>query len=130
MCEAGATNLDLAHEFQVSVQTVRSWRHRHPEFRAALKIGKDVADEIVARSLFERATGYSHDAVKVFMPAGADKPVYAPYVEHVPPDATSMIFWLKNRKPDEWRDKTEVNLQVVDIAAALEAGRKRVQAKD
>ena len=38
------------------------------------------------------------------MPAGAKKPVYAPYVEHVPPDTTAAIFWLKNRDPAHWRD--------------------------
>jgi hypothetical protein len=38
------------------------------------------------------------------MPAGAKKPIYAPYVEHMPPDPTSMIFWLKNRDPERWRD--------------------------
>jgi hypothetical protein len=42
----------------------------------------------------------THDAVKIFMPAGAKKPVYAPYVEHVPPDVTAAIFWLKNRDPE------------------------------
>ena len=49
------------------------------------------------RSLYERANGYSYDAVKIFMPTGAKKPVYAPYVEHVPPDVTACIFCLKNR---------------------------------
>jgi hypothetical protein len=42
--------------------------------------------------------------VKIFMLTGAKKPVYAPYREHVPPDVTAAIFWLKNRKPDQWRD--------------------------
>jgi hypothetical protein len=41
------------------------------------------------------------------MPAGAKKPVYAKYQEHVPPDVTAQIFWLKNRRRDEWRDKQE-----------------------
>jgi len=71
---------------------------------AILKIGKAEADSRVERSLFERANGYSYDAVKIFMPAGAKKPVYAPYVEHVPPDTTAAIFWLKNRDPAHWRD--------------------------
>src|SRR5271167_3722254 len=57
-----------------------------------------------ARSLYQRANGYSYDAVKIFMPAGAKKPVYAPYREHVPPDTTAAIFWLKNRDPAHWRD--------------------------
>ena len=42
--------------------------------------------------------------MKIFMPAGAKKPVYAPYREHVPPDTTAAIFWLKNRDPAHWRD--------------------------
>ena len=56
------------------------------------------------RSLYRRANGYGYDAVKVFMPAGAKAPIYAPYVEHAPPDVTAEIFWLKNRKPHDWRD--------------------------
>jgi hypothetical protein len=55
-----------------------------------------------------RAVGYSYDSVKVFMPAGAKKPVYAPIVEHVPPDVTAQIFWLKNRDPAHWRDAWQV----------------------
>ena len=47
---------------------------------------------------------YHYDAVKIFMPAGAKKPIYAPYVEHVPLDTTAAIFWLKNRDPAHWRD--------------------------
>jgi hypothetical protein len=46
----------------------------------------------------------NYGAVKIFMPAGAKKPIYAPYVEHIPPDVTACIFWLKNRRPDLWRD--------------------------
>jgi hypothetical protein len=59
---------------------------------AALKLGKKEADQRTERSLYQRANGYSYDAVKIFMPAEAKKQVYAPYVEHVPPDPTSAIF--------------------------------------
>jgi hypothetical protein len=47
--------------------------------------------------------GYSYESCKIFMPAGARKPVIVPYVEHVPPDVTAGIFWSKNRRPDRWR---------------------------
>ena len=81
-------------------------------FRAALKVGKEAADQRVERSLYQRAVGYSYDAVKIFMPAGAKKPVYAPYVEHVPPDTTAAIFWLKNRDPAHWRDAWQIEHSV------------------
>ena len=55
-----------------------------------------------------RFSPQTYDAVKIFMPAGAKKPIYAPYVEHMPPDPTSMIFWLKNRDPARWRDAWQV----------------------
>jgi hypothetical protein len=69
-----------------------------------LKVRAFWSDERVKRSLYMRAVGYSYDSVKIFMPAGAKKPIYAPYVEDVPPDVTASIFWMKNRDPAEWRD--------------------------
>jgi hypothetical protein len=42
------------------------------------------------------------------MPAGAKKPVYAPYIEHVPPDVTARISWLKNRDPARWREAQQL----------------------
>lgn len=107
-CEAGFTDLELAGLFGVCVDTINTWKLEHPEFSASLKVGKEVPDERVKRSLYNRAVGYSYNAVKIFMPAGAKEPVYAPYVEHVPPDTTAAIFWLKNRDPEEWRDRHEL----------------------
>jgi hypothetical protein len=62
----------------------------------------------VERSLYQRAVGYNYEAVKIFMPAGHNKPVYAPYIEHVPPDTTAAIFWLKNRDQQHWRDNQQL----------------------
>jgi hypothetical protein len=45
---------------------------------------------------------------RIFMPAGRAKPVYAKYIEHVPPDVTACIFWLKNRDPQHWRDSQQM----------------------
>jgi hypothetical protein len=76
----------------------------HPAFGEALKLGKKESDERVERSLYQKAIGYSYDAVKIFLPYGSTTPIYAPDIEHVPPDTTACIFWLKNRQPDQWRD--------------------------
>jgi hypothetical protein len=78
----------------------------------ALKVGKKEADDRVERSLYQKANGYSYDAVKIFMPAGAKKPIYAPYVEHVPPSDVAAIFWLKNRDPAHWRDAWQIEHSV------------------
>jgi hypothetical protein len=63
-----------------------------------------ISDRRVERSLYARANGYSYDAVKVFMPAGAKQPVIVHYTEHCPPDVGAAFIWLKNRDPDRWRD--------------------------
>lgn len=108
LCRLGATDIELADFFEVERTTIWRWSQAHEEFCNALKAGKEAADERVVRSLYAKATGYTHDAVKIFMPANADAPVYAPYREHVAPDTTAAIFWLKNRRPGDWREKTDV----------------------
>jgi hypothetical protein len=97
---------------EVSVRTISYWRASKPEFADALKAGKEVADDRVERSLFHRAVGYQHDEVHVSNYQG--KVTLTPLVKHYPPDTTAAIFWLKNRKKDEWRDKQEVEHKVPD----------------
>jgi uncharacterized protein YjcR len=101
---AGFTDRELAQFFGVSLSTIEKFKRQREVFRNALKRGKAEADKRVERSLYERATGYNYETVKIFMPAGAKKPVIVPYVEHVPPDVTAGIFWMKNRDPTHWRD--------------------------
>jgi len=133
MCKLGATDVDLAEFFGVNVSTVVRWQSTHKDFCAAVKISKNHADDKIARSLYQKAKGYSYDAVKIFMPAGAEEPVIVPYVEHVPPDTTACIFWLKNRRPKEWRDQRnvevngELNLNAI-LGAILEASQEALAA--
>lgn len=104
----GATDMEMADFFEVDVRTVYRWKHDHDEFCQALNTGKTKADDRVISSLYQKAVGYEQDAVKIFMPAGAEAPVYAPFREKIAPDTTAAIFWLKNRQPDTWRDKQEL----------------------
>jgi hypothetical protein len=105
ICEIGATDQEVADFFDVDVRTVYRWKHDHEEFCQSLKVGKAVADARVERSLYQKAIGYEQDEVKIFMPGGATEPVYAPYRAKIAPDTTAGIFWLKNRDPENWRDK-------------------------
>lgn len=102
----GATDREVAEFFEVAEGTVHQWKIAHPEFAEALKLGKAASDARVVQSLYRRAVGYSYDAVKIFKPKG-EAPCLVPYVEHVPPDTTACIFWLKNRDKVNWRDKIE-----------------------
>lgn len=111
-CKLGATDADIADMLGVSIRTINYWRAKKPEFASALKVGKEVADERVERSLFARATGYEHDDVDIRV-IGGDL-VQTPIKKHYPPDSTAAIFWLKNRKPKEWRDKVEQQLTGAD----------------
>jgi len=105
LCLLGATDKDLADFFEVSIMTIWRWSTAHEEFRYALKVGKDAADDRVERSLYQKAIGYSFDAMKIFN--GPQGVVKVEYVEHIPPSDTAGIFWLKNRRKDEWREKQE-----------------------
>lgn len=110
LCLLGATDADLANFFDVAVSTVALWKVEHPNFSDALKAGKDKADANVARSLYQRATGYSHPDVHVSNYKG--EITITPLIKHHAPDPTSMIFWLKNRQPKKWRDRIEVESDV------------------
>ena len=108
LCKLGATDADLADAFGVSVVTVDNWKIKYPEFLGSLKASKEEADSLVERSLYARATGYSYDAVKIFHTKDG-KTVKVPYTEHVPPDVTACFYWLKNRRPDRWRDVQRID---------------------
>jgi len=107
LARLGATDAEIADFYNVSVATIYRWKNVHPKFCEALKVGKVEADDRVRRALYHRAVGYEQEAVKIFMPAGKDEPVYAPYTERIAPDTTAAIFWLKNRDPENWRDRKE-----------------------
>lgn len=110
MCLLGATDAELADAFDVCETTINAWKLAHIEFSEALKSGKAMADAMVAESLFKRATGYQHPAVKIFNDQGA--PMVVDYIERYPPDTTAAIFWLKNRQRATWRDKQDVEQTV------------------
>jgi transposase-like protein len=108
LCKLGATDRELAEFFGVAESTLNLWKSDYPTFSESLKRGKGESDARVEQSLYRRALGYSHDAVKILMTKDGD--VYREeYVEHYPPDTVACIFWLKNRQPEHWRDKFDVD---------------------
>ena len=115
----GVTDQEIADFFDVSVATLNRWKHVHPDFMESMKRGKMHADANVADRLYQRACGYSHVAVKFVTHKGiiTDR---EEYVKHYPPDTQACIFWLKNRRPDLWREKVEIepNRELITIKDA------------
>ncbi len=105
-CETGATDQELADRLEIHPSTLYRWFAEHPEFREAVRLGKDCADERVLRAFYHRCVGYEFEAVKIMQDKGV--PVVVRYTEHVPPDPGAAFNWLKNRRPKEWRDRHEV----------------------
>lgn len=115
----GLTDEQIAHNMGITTKTLYEWKNKYSYICEALKKGKEVVDRQVENALFERALGGTHEVKKTFkvkktfydeegrkcereeLKTGIDE-VY------IPGDTTAQIFWLKNRKPDQWRDKQEV----------------------
>lgn len=116
LCSLGATDVDLAHFFDVTPRTLNRWKVTHPEFADALRRGKDPADDRIVNSLYHRAQDREieeEQAIKVKKITYGDngkKLMEEEKVEVVtvrkflPGDTTAMIFWLKNRRAKDWRD--------------------------
>lgn len=106
LCLLGATDADLARFFEVAESTIHKWKIDFPEFSESLKKGKEQADANVANSLYRRAIGYSHK--DTYFSSYEGMVIATPTIKRYPPDPTSAIFFLKNRRPKDWRDKQEI----------------------
>lgn len=108
----GLNDVEIAAELGVSHETVYAWKRQHPEFSEAMAEGKVRADGKIALSLYKRAAGeIKMPAVKVSFDKDGT-PLYAPYVEHLPPDVGAMKMWLYNRQPGRWKDRREVDMTI------------------
>jgi len=125
----GFTDKQVAKLIGVTEQTINNWKKAHPKFFESLKDWKAEADHEVVNALFKSALGFTTKHKKaITVSDGAQTGAHVEYVtEHhqAPPNATSIIFWLKNRHPDQWADKRELNIKV-NLAEEISAGRQRV----
>lgn len=107
LCLLGAIDKDLADFFEVEERTINNWKHDYPEFFQSIKKGKKIADANVAEKLYKRATGYEHIDTKFATHEGQITDSLE-YIKHYAPDTGAAIFWLKNRQPEIWREKQEI----------------------
>ena len=126
-CMIGATNDTLAERFAVCRRTIDNWIAAIPEFSAAVGEGRAVADGSVVSAPFARATGMEQRMTKVFCHRG--QPVMANYTVQLPPDVRACIFWLRNRRPEQWRENRPLTAEGDDRdwVSELEAASERVR---
>lgn len=106
----GLTDEQIAHNMGISRKTLAEWKKKYSDIGDTLKKGKEIVDYQVENALLKKALGYMMKEQKILK----DGEVVVVEKE-IPPDVTAQIFWLKNRRPDRWRDKVEnVNINEND----------------
>lgn len=124
-CRNGADNKGLCARLGIGLTTFKSILKKHPEVIDLLKEGKDEADMKVESALYKRAIGYDIEETTTEMKIGENGSVQTTVVKktkkHVAGDTTAQIFWLKNRRPNEWKDKQDVNVTNDDWVDALKS---------
>lgn len=115
----GLTDEQIFHNLDISKDTFYQYKKKYTDFSDALKRGKEVVDYEVENALLKRAMGYEYvettretkwnPSTEQFELVESKK-----VTKHVIPDTTAQIYWLKNRKPKQWRDKVDVDNTDVD----------------
>lgn len=114
----GLIDEQIAKNMGISKATLYNYKNNYPEIRKALQKGKEVVDIEVENALFKKAIGYNVKVQKAFKLkdivfeggkkiSETERIEYAEEEIHIPADTTAQIFWLKNRKKTQWRDKVE-----------------------
>ena len=103
----GLTDEQIAGNIGINTSTLYDWKNKFPKISETLKKGKEVVDIQVENALLKRALGYDFQETRVEK-SDKDGTKIIQTLKHIPADTTAQIFWLKNRRPDKWRDKPEI----------------------
>lgn len=133
LARRGLSDEDIAKAINVNRSTIYAWKKSYPEISNALKEGKLVADLAVESALFKKATGFIVTDTKTtsFLDKETGELVEGKSevtTKHILPDTLAIMFWLKNRRPDLWKDKiveqgdtaeTQLNTYLTKLSDAL-----------
>ena len=106
----GLTDEQIAKNMGIGYSTLQAWKSKYRDIQDTLKRGKEVVDREVENALLKRALGYTYNEVTQETDEFGELAVSKVVTKQVSPDVTAQIFWLKNRKPKEWRDRKETEL--------------------
>ena len=116
----GSSDKEVARRLGIAADSLIEYKKRFPEFSECLKNTRAYVDGQVENALLKRAIGYDVEEVAQEIYSDGSKHVKK-IKRHIPPDITAMIFWLKNRRPEKWRDKPqEDNQQNAEVKIVID----------
>ena len=118
LIEKGCTDEEICSFFKITRVTFWRYQQTIPEFCNTIKNWKKFADDSMERSLYQRGMGYSHESEEIFCAFG--KVTRVKTIKHYAPDTLAAIIWLKNRRPEVWRENPPVALDPMFQDAQLE----------
>ena len=113
----GATQKEVAEKLGVSLSTLKDMKGKHPALLTALEAPKGYVDDLVEAALFKRCTGYDYEEVTKWQTIGRNGELLwleKKTKKHLPPDPSSVQFWLTNRRPQEWKRMPETKAEEKD----------------
>ena len=119
----GLIDEQIAHNMGVAYSTFRAWVEKFPALSASLKAGKAPVDIEVENALLKSARGFEYEETIteiVEQPDGTQRKQIKKVKRYCPPNTTAQIFWLKNRRPDKWRDKQDIALNAAPVKVVID----------
>lgn len=128
----GLTDEQIAGNMGINVRTLYNWKKKSILIFQSLKVGKEVADIEVENALRKKALGFRETEQAVSTRKIVEyengkrarevtEPVVTEVEKYFPPDTTAAIFWLKNRKPEQWRDKREEKVDMTEAVKIVDS---------
>lgn len=128
----GLTDEQIAGNMGINVRTLYNWKKKSIRIFQSLKVNKELADIEVENALRKKALGFRETEQTVSMRKTVEyangkrirevtEPVVVESERYYPPDTTAQIFWLKNRKPGQWRDKREQEIDVTEAVRIIDS---------
>lgn len=128
----GLTDEQIAANMGIAAKTLYRWKEAYCQICQSLKKGKEVVDYEVENALRKKALGFRETEQVVTTRRTVEyengrrvrevsEPVVTEVERYYPPDTTAQIFWLKNRKPGQWRDKREQNIDVMEAVRIIDS---------
>ncbi len=120
MAQKGLTDAQIAQELKISESTLNLWKKKHAEFSESINKGKDLINVLVEGSLLKRAIGFEYvETTRTRNEEGKLK-ITKKVTKYVVGDVAAQFIWLKNRKPNDWRDRKEIAVDTM-VPAFMEA---------